>query len=158
MRLQLLAGPRWASLLSGLALVAAHGSAGRSGHADWAGENRLPPPCPATCYNLCFPDGLWYAGSGAGNYDPFHPNCNMASCGGCQPTLAPGQFERAVELVTTASLASVREALRRYPSMVSLNLERSAVQVRCGDTIAAHVSLPPYDVASLALELGPLAD
>lgn len=87
------------------------------------------------------------------------PALGFIACGGCQPTLAPGQFERAVELVTTASLASVREALRRYPSMVSLNLERSAVQVRgCGDTIAAHVSLPPYDVASLALELGPLAD
>lgn len=49
--------------------------------------------------------------------------------------------------------------MRRFPEIVLLNAARHALQVKgCGETVLAHVPLPPEEVETLVREVPTLAE
>lgn len=107
-------------------------------------------PCPYQQYYDAFPTHPDY-----GNYSHVHSDCNMVNCGtGCSQTLddkAP--LSRALALLSSGDRASLEQALREYPAIVHLNIQRHGVQVEgCGGRTVAHVSIDDATLRLLVTE------
>lgn len=149
-------------LVLGLVVVALSGSG--FAVADNPTQDDLSPASMG-CGGVCLPCGFnWYAGEPIepdGNYDHAHLSCDLTgnNCNCATAFVDPKGAESAAILVASGGADAIREALRRYPAAVSVNLERSAVQVRgCGDGIIAQAPLTRAAARAFAVEFASLGE
>lgn len=125
------------------------------------GESRRQPAhpdsaalagCPGVCIPAC-PNDYHFAGAAIqneGDYDHVHYTCDLGGECTCGDTFnPPGGLPPAATLV----MQEAREALARYPAVVTLNAERRAVQVDgCAGAVVAHLPVDAGTVSRLAME------